>query len=122
MKKLIAICCLLFPLYAFAQQTFALYSVSGGEGEDNFTSYNIDAPIMKVWDFKSSVTVEFGSDKLPLKKDDSDGYVYSAKLCSNGECMNFLAYRSYNSQRIYLILIKYWLNGEELTITYKETL
>ena len=115
MKKLIALYLILLPLWAFAQQTFVPVSATMTDAEGSYTSKNFDAPNLQFWDNQSSITVKWGGDRLSLQKVGSANDTYSTTVS-----LTVSAYRSSNSGKIYLIMVKRKSREGSVTINFKE--
>ena len=120
MKKLIALYLILLPLWAFAQQTFVPVSATMTDAEGSYTSKNFDAPNLQFWDNQSSITVKWGGDRLSLQKVGSANDTYSTTVSTNGMSLTVSAYRSSNSGKIYLIMVKRKSREGSVTINFKE--
>lgn len=100
------------------ESTFRPVSATISDSEGTFTSSEFDCPDMVVYDNGSSVELSWGGEHIPLYGGDSPG-TYIASQSKAGTMMKFVAYRSSNTGKIYLVINTTTGNGQSVEIKFK---
>ena len=88
------------------------------DSQGSFTSSNFNCPNMVVYDKGSSVQLSWGGENIPLSKSSSPD-TYIASQSKSGTTMKFVAYRSSNTRKIYLVICTTKGNGRSVEINFK---
>lgn len=107
MKKknvLLLVAFIFVSMAAFCQTTFRPVKATISDNQGTFTSTNFNCASMSVSDKGTSVTLSWGGENIPLYKDKYSPDTYSTSQSKNGITMKFVAYRSSNTKKIYLVI------------------
>lgn len=121
MKRILIIVglCLVMCATAFAQVTFkptkAILTDSQGTNE----SSNFNFPSMKVEDKETYVVAYFNGETIKMYSDKNSPDTYISSQSGNGISMKFVAYRSSNTKKIYLVVFTTIRGKERVSVHFK---
>lgn len=107
-----------FYVVAFCQITFRPVKATITDSQGSFTSSNFNCPNMVVYDKGNIVQLSWGGENIPLSKSNSPG-TYIASQTISGTTMRFVAYRSSNTGKIYLVICTTRSNNKSVEINFK---
>lgn len=107
-----------FAIVAFSQTTFRPVKATITDSQGTFTSSNFNCPNMVVYDKGNMVQLSWGGEIIPLSKGNSSG-TYVASQTKSGTTMRFVAYRSSNTGKIYLVICTTRSSNKSVEINFK---
>ena len=120
MKRL-SLIVLLFTIskVAFCQTTFRPVKATMTDSQGSFSSSSFDCPSMLVYDKGNTVQLSWGGENVLLYKSNSPDTYVTSSTTKSGVTIRFVAYRSSNTGKIYLVVCTTKGNGINAEINFK---
>ena len=103
-KVLLSVAFISVSMAAVCQTTFRPVKATISDNQGTFTSTNFNCASMSVLDKGTSVILSWGGENIPLYKEEYSPDTYSTSQSKNGTTIKFVAYRSSNTRKIYLVI------------------
>lgn len=121
MKQIIFLLILILSAFisSFGQNVFRPIEATIYDDNGRFSSTNFDCPSMLVKDNQTSVQITIAGDKMTLYPSRNKD-VYKAFVRQKNVEIQVVAYRSTNSNKIYLVVITTKNGDKSVTINFKQ--
>lgn len=103
----------------FAQTSFKPTSATINDSQGSYTSQHFDCGNMIVTDNQDSVQISIGGNRMTLYSNRYNKDTYICTMIQGNIEVKTVAYRSSNSNKIYLVIMTTKNGNESVTINFK---